>query len=54
MEVTFSDQGTIDGVNLYETDQIAVRGKERFDINVHDLGDDTDAGPIVALKTPAS
>lgn len=32
-----------------EYDQIAVRAIERFDINVHDVGDATTAGPIVAL-----
>ncbi|GMQ90466.1 MAG: hypothetical protein BMS9Abin10_0848 [Gammaproteobacteria bacterium] len=32
-----------------EFDQIAVQGTERFDINVHDLGDGTTGGPIVAL-----
>lgn len=30
-------------------DQVAIRATERFDINVHDLGDNTNAGPIVAL-----
>lgn len=32
-----------------EYDQLAIRATERFDINVHDLGDGTTAGPIVAL-----
>lgn len=32
-----------------ELDQLAVVGFERFDINVHDLGDNTDAGPVVTL-----
>ncbi len=32
-----------------EFDQIAVQGTERFDINVHDLGDGTNGGPVVAL-----
>jgi HK97 family phage major capsid protein len=32
-----------------DTDQVGVRGTERFDINVHDLGDNTTAGPIAAL-----
>jgi HK97 family phage major capsid protein len=32
-----------------EYDQIGVVGTERFDINVHDLGDNTTAGPVVAL-----
>jgi len=31
-------------------DQIAIKGSERFDINVHDVGDGTTAGPVVALK----
>ena len=30
-------------------DQIAIKATERFDISVHDLGDDTTAGPIVAV-----
>lgn len=33
----------------FAEDQIAIRGTERFDINVHDLGDNTTAGPLVAL-----
>lgn len=38
----------------FEYDQIAIKGTERLDIVVHDLGDGTNAGPIVALKTAAS
>lgn len=38
----------------FDTDQVAVRGIERFDFVAHDLGDGTNPGPIVALKTPAS
>ena len=30
-------------------DQIAVKATERFCINVHDLGDTSTAGPLVAL-----
>lgn len=33
----------------FELDQIGILGTERFDINIHDLGDNTTAGPIVAL-----
>lgn len=33
----------------FEYDQVGIRGTERFDINVHDLGDNTTAGPLVAL-----
>lgn len=38
----------------FETDQLAIRGTSRFDINVHDLGGSSSAGPLVALKTPGS
>lgn len=38
----------------FEQDQIAIRGTERIDINVHDLGDNTTPGPIIALKSAAS
>ena len=38
----------------FDQDLTAIRGIERLDINVHDLGDTTDAGPLVALKTAAS
>lgn len=48
--------GTRRGVTLavsmdryFESDQIGIRGIERFDINVHDIGDATTAGPLVAL-----
>lgn len=34
--------------------QIGIRGTERFDIQIHDLGNATVAGPIVGLKTPGS
>jgi hypothetical protein len=33
----------------FEYDQIAIQATERVDINVHDVGDATTAGPIVAL-----
>jgi len=35
----------------YATDQIALRATTRFDINVHDVGNNSTAGPIVALRT---
>jgi HK97 family phage major capsid protein len=38
----------------FDSDQIGILGTERFDVNNHDLGDGTNAGPIVALKTPGS
>lgn len=36
----------------FENDQIGLLGTERFDINVHDLGDTANAGPLVAGKSP--
>lgn len=48
--------GTRRGVTLavstdryFESDQIGIRGIERFDVNVHDIGDATTPGPLVAL-----
>ncbi len=35
----------------FQTDQTAVRGTVRYDIAVHEAGDTSDAGAIVALKT---
>lgn len=33
----------------FELDQVGIRATERIDINVHDIGDTTTAGPIVAM-----
>jgi HK97 family phage major capsid protein len=46
-------------VKLYDqvyatTDQLLLQGSLRFDINHHSLGDNTTAGPVIALKTAAS
>jgi len=38
----------------WTTDQIAIKGSQRFDINVHDTGSASVAGPVVALATPGS
>jgi HK97 family phage major capsid protein len=38
----------ISGDRYMEFDQIGIQATERFDINVHDIGDATAAGPIVA------
>jgi HK97 family phage major capsid protein len=32
-----------------DQDQIGIFGNERVDINIHDLGDNTNAGPLIAL-----
>jgi len=36
---------------FFEEDEIGIRGTERIDINVHDVGDTVKAGPLVALRT---
>ena len=38
----------------FAEDQLAIRGTDRFDINVHDVGNTTTAGPIVGLITASS
>ena len=38
----------------FAEDQLAIRGTERFDINIHDVGNTTAAGPIVGLITAAA
>lgn len=38
----------------FAEDQLAIRGTQRIDINVHDVGDATNAGPVVGLITAAS
>lgn len=38
----------------FELDQLAIRGTSRFDINIHEVGTASAAGPIVAIKTPGS
>lgn len=48
LSIAVSDQ-----VN-FTSDQMVIRGISRFDINVHDVGDGSTAGPLVALKTPGS
>lgn len=44
-EVQISDSA----LNAFEQDELAIRGTERFDINVHDVGDSSESGPVVGL-----
>lgn len=37
----------------WETDEIGLKGTERFDFNCHSKGTSTEAGAIVALETPS-
>ena len=41
-------------LNAFEQDELVIRGTERFDIVVHDIGTATEAGPVVALLGKAS
>ena len=36
----------------FENDQIGLLGTERFDVNVHDMGSNTAAGPLVSMVSP--
>lgn len=47
----FSKDATVESVNLFTNDLLAIRATERIDINVHSFGSNTEAGPIVALNT---
>ena len=54
--MAFSDSATLPGDtnSVFATDERAIRGTTRFDINVHDVGDATTPGPIVGLITAGS
>jgi HK97 family phage major capsid protein len=58
MAATVGDRAQLSIRTLNElyaaTDETGVVGIERVDINVHDLGDTSSAGPIIALKMAAS
>lgn len=49
MSMAISNSAYVGSTSMFETDQVAIRGIERFDINCHDVGDGTNAGPIVGL-----
>jgi len=51
MTLEFSKEATVDSVNLFQNDLIAVKSTQRIDINVHSYGSDTVCGPIAALAT---
>lgn len=44
----------VDSSRYFELDQLAIRGTQRFDINVHGTGTASVAGPVIQLLTPAS
>ena len=49
--IQFSTEATVAGVNLFEQDMIAVKSSQRIDMNIHAIGSNTEAGPVVALST---
>jgi HK97 family phage major capsid protein len=48
--ISTSEHATVGGVNVWEVDQLAIKGVERIDINVHDVGSTSVAGPICGLQ----
>jgi HK97 family phage major capsid protein len=58
--IATTTEGTINGVSMFEADAIGIRGTERFDINVHDIGNynataaSLKPGPIVGLISASS
>lgn len=51
--IQFSEHATVGSDSVFEKDEIAIRGTERFDIVVHDVGTSTVTGPICGLATTA-
>lgn len=51
--IAFSEHGTVGGESVWERNQVAIRGTERFDINVHGCGTSAVVGPIVGIATHA-
>jgi hypothetical protein len=51
--IAFSEHATVDGESVFVHNQIAVRGTQRFDIVVHDVGTSAVVGPVVGLETGA-
>ena len=58
MAATFGDRRGISvdssTERYFEYRQVGIQGHERFDINVHDVGDASAAGPVIMLATPTS
>jgi HK97 family phage major capsid protein len=52
--IATSEHAVIGGVSVFERDEIAVRGIERFDFVAHSIGDATNAGPMVGLMSAGS
>jgi HK97 family phage major capsid protein len=49
--ISTSEHATIGGENVWERNQLAIKGVERLDIVVHDVGSTSVAGPICGLQS---
>jgi HK97 family phage major capsid protein len=47
--IKMSDSAVIGGVSTFERDEVGLIGTMRFDVNNHDIGTATAAGPVVGL-----
>lgn len=54
LAIATSPVATVGDTSMFDTDSFAIRGIERFDINVHDIGTATAAGPVVGFIQAAS
>ncbi len=52
--IATSTDATVGDTSMFDTDSFAIRGIERFDINNHDLGTASAAGPVVGFISAAS
>jgi HK97 family phage major capsid protein len=53
--IAMSEHASVGGQSVFERNELAVRGTERFDIVVHDVGDGASiVGPMVGLVTASS
>jgi len=54
MALAVSNDAYVGSASMFETDSFAIRGIERFDINVHHTGTSTVTGPVIGLCMAAS
>lgn len=52
--IATTTDANVGDTSMFDTDSFAIRGIERFDINAHDLGTATAAGPMVGLISASS
>ena len=54
LTIATSTDASVGDTSMFDTDSFAIRGIERFDINVHDVGTSTAAGPVVGFISASS